>query len=215
MFGRKRINETVTNLDKFFDITDQALLVFEEGVKNYLFGNIDALGSNLQSITELGNEADLLSREIETALYRQSSIMRMRGDILRLLERMSHVLDNINNDLYQFEIERPNIPSELINDFLKLMELSTKAVATTIPAAKAYFKSPESVSEKVRRVYFFQKEADRQAKSLKRRVFHEMNGLKLSEKVHLRYFALHIEELALAAAKVADQLSVMSIRRVF
>ena len=49
---------------------------------------------------------------------------------------------------------------------------------------------------------------------MKRRVFHEMSSLKLSEKVHLRYFALHIEELALAAAKVADQLSVMSIRRV-
>ena len=37
--------------------------------------------------------------------------------------------------------------------------------------------------------------------------------LKLSEKFHLRYFALHIEDLAKAAVKVAEQLSVMAIKR--
>ena len=41
-----------------------------------------------------------------------------------------------------------------------------------------------------------------------------MDKLKLSEKFHLRYFALHIEELSQEALKVADQLSVMSIRRI-
>lgn len=215
MFGRKRINETVENLDKFFDIVDQALLVFEEGVRNYLFHNSDALSVSLQSIGNLVNDSELLSREIETALYRQGSVVRLRGDILRLLERLSHLVNTLNSYLYQFEIERPGIPSELNADFLKLLEFSTKAVATTIPVAKDYFRSPDSVSDKVRRVYFYHKEADRQAKSLKRRVFHDMDNLKLSEKIHLRYFALHIEELAIDATKVADQLSVMSIRRVF
>ena len=48
----------------------------------------------------------------------------------------------------------------------------------------------------------------------KRKVFHDMDKLKLSEKFHLRYFALHIEELSQEALTVADQLSVMSIRRI-
>ena len=38
-------------------------------------------------------------------------------------------------------------------------------------------------------------------------------NLKLSEKFHLRYFALHIEDLSTAAVKVAEQLSVMTIKR--
>jgi hypothetical protein len=42
-----------------------------------------------------------------------------------------------------------------------------------------------------------------------------MNSLKLSEKFHLRYFALHIEELSRASEKVADQLSVMSVKRTY
>ena len=40
-----------------------------------------------------------------------------------------------------------------------------------------------------------------------------MMSLKLSEKFHLRYLALHIENLSEAAENVADQLSLMYIKR--
>ena len=57
------------------------------------------------------------------------------------------------------------------------------------------------------------KEAIKYSQTIKRTVFHNMANLKLSEKFHLRYFALHIENLAKAAENVADQLAVMAIRR--
>lgn len=210
VFSNRKARQTVAKLDKFFDIEDQALLVFEEGVRNYLHRDTAAVSGSLQTMVKLENDAIQLQRNIEESLYRNE--MYLNGDILRLLERMQHIVDMLSKDLFQFDIERPNIPAELNSDFLKLMNLSTKAVATTIPASKTFFRSPESVPDSVRRVYFYQKEADRESKALKRKVFHEMDSLKLSEKVHLRYFALHIEELALQASKVADQLSVMYIR---
>ncbi len=213
MFYRKQTDKIIGNIDKFFDTIDQGLLVFSEGVKNYLYNNEESFNGNLQTITRLENEAELLRREIEAGLYSQSSFMRLRGDIMRLLEAMDHIIDTLNDNLFQFEIEKPFIPLELNADFLKLTELSTQAVETTIPAAKAYFKTSESITEKIHRVYFYEKEADKHSKSLKRKVFHNMDDLKLSQKFHLRYFALHIEELSLAAEKVADQLSVMSIKR--
>lgn len=213
MFYRKRRNKTIENIDKFFDTIDQALLVFSEGVKNYLYTNTEAFNGNLQTITRLEGEAELLRREIEAGLYSQSNLVRLRGDIMRLLEALDHIIDTLNDNLFQFEIEKPYFPLELNADFLKLTELSTQAVETAIPAAKAYFRIAESITEKIHRVYFYEKETDKQAKALKRKVFHNMDGLKLSQKFHLRYFALHIEELSVAAAKVADQLSVMSVKR--
>ena len=132
---------------------------------------------------------------------------------MRLLEALDHIIDTLNDNLFQFEIERPFIPVELNADFLKLTELSIQAVETAIPATKAYFRTSDSITEKVHRVYFYEKEADKQAKSLKKKVFHTMDELRLSQKFHLRYFALHIEEISMEAEKVADQLSVMSIKR--
>ena len=39
-------------------------------------------------------------------------------------------------------------------------------------------------------------------------------GLRLSEKFHLRYFTLHIENISDTAEKVADLLSIMAIKRI-
>lgn len=136
MLYQKRINKIIGDIDKFFDTIDQALLIFGEGVKNYLYTNVEAFKGNLQTMTRLENEAELLRREIEAGLYRQSSLVRLRGDIMRLLEALDHIIDTLNDNLFQFEIERPFIPVELNADFLKLTELSTQAVETAIPAAR-------------------------------------------------------------------------------
>ena len=211
MTARKKYNALVDKLESFFNLVDQSLLVFEEGVKNYLHRDMSALNGNLQAIVKLESDSSLISREVEMMLISRN-VSPIKGDILRLLEFMGRIIDTLYNDLFQFEIERPNIPEELNSDFLKLMEFTSRSLSNTIPACKAFFRSPATIPDMVRRVYFYQKEADRQSKALKRKVFHELNYLKLSEKFHLRYFALHIEELSKLAMNVADQLSVMTLR---
>lgn len=206
-------NKAIENIDLFFDTIDKSLLVFKAGVKDYLYSNTDAFHNDLQTMQQLEGEAATLRRQIESDLYTQTALVRFRGDIMRLLETMDHIVANLYNSLFQFEIETPNIPETLHTSFIKLTELSTTAVACAIPAAKAYFTAPDTITEKIHRVYFYEKETDIQAQSMKRNVFHNMNTLKLSEKFHLRYFTLHIENLSDAAEKVADQLSVMAIKR--
>jgi uncharacterized protein Yka (UPF0111/DUF47 family) len=164
-------------------------------------------------MSSLDSEADVLRREIESGLYTQTALVRSRADIMRLLEKTRSITDILNDSLFQFEIETPFIPKELNQEFMKLTEFSTLAVEAVVPAAKAYFRSPETVPDKISRAYFYEKEAVKYSQTIKRTVFHNMTSLKLSEKFHLRYFALHIENLSKAAEKVADQLAVMAIRR--
>ena len=44
---------------------------------------------------------------------------------------------------------------------MKLTEFSTLAVEAVIPACKAYFKTPESIQDKISRTYYYEKEAVR------------------------------------------------------
>ena len=76
------------------------------------------------------------------------------------MERLDHMVDILNDNLIQFEIERPYIPSDLNADFIKLTELSVLSVESVIPAAKAYFRSPDVITEKIHRVYFYEKESN-------------------------------------------------------
>lgn len=213
MFGRKKTNKLIEDIDRYFDLMDQSVLVFKDGVRNYLYSNKSDFNGNLSSMSGLDSETDVLRREIENALYTYTALVRSRGDIMRLLEKSRHITNILNDSLLQFEIESPFIPSVLNPEFMKLTEFSTLAVEAVIPAAKAYFKAPETVQDRISRTYYYEKEAVKYSQTIKRTVFHNMQNLKLSEKFHLRYFALHIEDLSKAAENVADQLAVMAIRR--
>ena len=79
---------------------------------------------------------------------------------MQLLEEMDNLIDQAKKNLFQFEVETPHIPAELISDFIRLTQTSVSAAESTIPAAKSYFNEPVNVNEKIHRVYFYEKETD-------------------------------------------------------
>lgn len=212
MFGLKKTNKTISDLDSFLDLLDECVLTYKNGIKNYLEGNKKEFEDNLESITTLRENTTELRRIIENELFTYSLVSDQRVDIMQLLERLDMITNLLYKNLWQYDIEIPFFPSELNIDFLKLVEITGLAVEGTIQATRDYFKAPRFVSEKTHRIYFFEKEVSKLAQSIKRRVFHEMDNFKLSQKFHLRYFTLHVEELAEEAVKVADHLSIMVIR---
>lgn len=204
----------ILEIDEFFDAIDNGSLVFKEGVSNYLKGDKDKFAENIKAIDDLEDKADNIRRKVENDLYAHSLLPQYRGDVLRLMEKCDDMLDIMKGNLYQFDVEIPLIPKKLHTDILKLTKISVSAIDTLIPAARAFFKDPLTVKDKIHRVYFFEKEADKLANDIKRKVFHEFPTLKLSEKIHLRYFTLHIENVSDAAEVVADILSILAIKRI-
>lgn len=213
MFTFKHANKSIELIEKFLDKIDQGILIFQEGVKNYLYENKENFADNLKTLSALETDADIIKRKIENILYTQSLMPQLRGDIMRLLEELDNFIDLTKSNLYQFDVEIPFIPPQLHNDMIKLTEISVLAAETVILTARAYFRDPESIKEKIHRVYLYEKEADKLADSIKRKVFQDMPSLKLSEKIHLRYFTLHIENLSDAAKRAADLLTIMAIKR--
>ena len=212
MFGLKKTNKTISDLDSFLDYLDECVLIYKSGIKNYLEGNKKDFDDNLENITKLRDTSTDLRRTIENELYSYSLVTDQRVEIMQLLEQLDMIVNLLHKNLWQYEIEIPFFPSELNVDFLKLVEITGLAVEGTIQATRDYFKAPRFVNEKTHRIYFFEKEVSKLAQSIKRRVFHEMDNFKLSQKFHLRYFALHVEELAEVSVRVADHLSIMVIK---
>lgn len=214
MFTFKQANQSIELIDRFLNVIDQGAIIFREGVKNYLHDNRENFLDNLATLSKLETEADELKRKIENILYTHSLMPQLRGDILKLIEEMDGIINQCKKSLFQFDVEVPYIPLEIHQDLLKLTETSISAVESVIPAARAYFRDPDSVKEKIHRVYLYENEADKLADAIKRKVFQQMPQIeKLSEKFHLRYFTLHIETISDTAEDVADLLSIMAIKR--
>jgi len=200
------------SIETFFDKIDLGTLNFKKGIQNYLDGNIDEFKQNLKSITNLESEADTIQRKIENDFYLHSLMPNFASDILNLIENVDDIIDRAKDVLSQFDVETPHVPESIKKDYIELVNFSAKSVENVIPAARVFFTEPNKVKDNLQKVLFYHRETDTLSTNIKRKIFQDTDDLKLSEKLHLRYFALHIEQVSDEAKKVAQQLSSLVIK---
>jgi len=208
----KTSKSVALSIDEFFDKIDLGILNFKKGVNNYIDGNSIEFKHNLKAINVLEQDADSIQRKIENDFYLHSLMPNYASDILDLLENVDEIIDMSKDVVNQFDVETPHIPEAIKKDFIELVSFSAKSAENVLPAARIFFTSPDEVKDKIQKVLFYHREADVLSNNIKRKIFQEFDSLKLSEKIHLRYFALHIEQVSDATKNVAQQLSSLVIK---
>ena len=202
----------IIRIDEFIDNIDIGLLVFKEAMKSYLKNDIDTFEHHFKKVDALENSADRLQREIENEMIIHSILPQNRDEVVKLIDMLDEIIDSIQNLLRDIDIERPAIPDELNEDFNTVTITSANAAEELVPAARAYFRAPYTVREKLLKVYYFESETDKFVMQTKKKIFREMNSLSLAEKNQLRYIINNIENISDYAQKAADKLSAMAIR---
>ncbi len=208
----KNVKELIFDIEQFIDTVEQGVLLFREGVINYLNNETQSFEEKVGQIARLEATADKLQRKIDDGFYRRSILPQNAGDIETMLDRIDEIMDISKDNLYQFADEKPFIPESLLQDFLRVTHISVESALSVFPAIRVFFREPLKVKEMLTKVYFYEKEADKVARSIKRKLFHDMDDLKLSQKIHLRYFTLHIETISDKAEILADMLSIMALK---
>ncbi len=209
----KKTKSLEGKFNKFLNITNEAGLLLFEGIKCYLKKDEKNFEYNLDKLIKLEGKADFIRKEIEIELYEKTLIPESRGDIFDLLESLDEIVNQAKETLIEFSIEIPTIPNKYNDDFSKLTEYSINAINQVVKASRRFIQDPSNVEHNIHKVYYWEKEADRQSEQLKRKVFRDESIEKLSMKFHLRYFALHIDMVADKAEDVADKLSIYAIKR--
>ncbi len=198
-------------IDEFLDLVIKGGLIFKQAIRLYLQGRADDFEANLKDLCGTEEKTDDLRRQIESKLYLRTLIPESRGDVLGLLESSDKVLNRITETLMQFSVESPMIPQDMHQLFLDLSDYAIIASEGMVKAIRAYFRSPADVRDNINQVLFYRKEANKAAEKFKRAVFRR--DLRLSYKIHLRYFAYHVELIAEEAEDVCDRLSIATIKR--
>jgi predicted phosphate transport protein (TIGR00153 family) len=202
----------IIKIDEFFDDIDLGLLVFREGIKAYLEKDMDAFLRHLQKVDWLENNADRLQREIENEMITHSILPQHRQEVSTLIDELDEIIDALKSSLNEINIELPDIPTSINKNLISIAETSINAAEELIPAARAYFKAPYTVREKLLKVYYFESETDKLSLMTKKIIFQDMKELDLAHKAHLRYIIHHIENVSDLAQKAADLLSGMAIK---
>jgi len=209
LFKKTRVLEN--QIDEFLDAVSLGGIVFKQGMNDYMDGQAENFKKSLISISKLENKADDIRRKVETRLYSHSLIPEHRGDVLGLLENMDDVIDTAKSALTQFSTESPDILPELKKEYMELTEMAVQAIESVVLSARAFFRDVDAVKNYLHKVYFYEKEADKIVNRLTHHIFE--SNIELSRKIHLRFFAFHVEHLADAAENVADRLAIYTIKR--
>ncbi len=208
----KKTKSLELQMDAFLDKISEAGIVYRRGVRNYMKNATEDFERHLEQIRVLEHEADELRKNIETKLYTQTLVPESRGDILALMETSDDAIDRAKATLVELSVEKPYVPDEFKDGFIELARTTVKALEEMVKAMRAFMRDPINVRNYLHKIYHWEKEADRIAENLKRSIF-ASEELKLSEKIHLRYFTLHIDTLADRSEDVADRLAIYTIKR--
>lgn len=199
-------------INEFLDKISEAGLVFEMGMAAYMHCGVgEDCEMKLEQVSELERRGDELRRDIETALYTELLIPDSRGDVLSLLEDLDYLLDVMKSTLLNISIERPDIPDDGEPDLKELVAMAVKAVESTVQASRAFFADISGVRDHIHKIGFFEREADKIALRLKKRIFD--SDLPLDRKLHLRDLVDTVEKLPDEAENVGDKLSIYTIKR--
>ena len=211
VFARTTKN-LIVRIDEFIDNIDLGLLVYKEALKAYLDSDFETFERHLNKVDTLEHGADRLQREIENEMIIHSILPQNREDVVKLIDMLDEIIDTIKSSLIDIDIERPVIPTELNNNFYTITISSSSAAEELVPAARAYFREPYTVREKLLKVYYYESETDKLVVKTKKKIFNDMNNLDLAEKNQLRYMINNIGNIADYAQKAADMLSGMAIK---
>ena len=207
-----RTKELEGQIDEFLDIVTQSGLIFSSAIDSYLDkGSSKEFEEFLAKMERTEARGDNLRRDIETKLYVQTLIPDLRGDVLSLLEHVDNIVNIYEANLFRFSIQRPDVPVQFHKGFLKLTDTVIICVESLVLASRSFFRDINAVRDHVRKVLFYESEADRISTKLQRKIF--ISELDLTRKRHLQYFVENIDELANSAEDVADELSIYAIKR--
>lgn len=204
----------IIRIDEFFDNIELGLIVFRSAIKAYLEKEMDTFNEQIQKIENLENGADRLQREIENEMITHSILPQHRSEVSTLIDQLDEIIDGMKKSLTEISIELPEIPESLNKSFIGLTDVSVNAAEALIPAARAFFRTPDLVREKLIRVYYYETETDKVAFKIKKIIFQDMPELELARKAHLRYIVHHIENISDIAQKAADLLAGMAIKMI-
>jgi predicted phosphate transport protein (TIGR00153 family) len=200
-------------IQHYLDNVTNSGILFQEGIDDYLNGDMTQFANKLADIRQNEETADELRREIRYRLYRKMLIPESRGDVLGLLETTDNVIDATKKVLGQFDVEKPNIREFLRPILAKLAKASADALDNVVRADRAFFTNKESVEDYIHKVHFYEHEADQLEEQAKKAIFDSTEIERLSEKLQLRDFVQLIASLSDEAEDVAERLSVYAIKR--
>ena len=199
-------------IDLFHDKIIDAAMIFKKAIRLYLNERRSEDYKKLNKQMRLiEHEADALRRDIENMLYSQNLIPDLRADVLDLVESLDKIINKVDEVVYRFYIERPEIPSEFYLSMTTLCDQVADCCENMAIASRAFFRNFSAVRDYSQKVYFLEHESDITSGRMREAIFD--SALPLANKNQLNWIVIDLSSIADIAEDCVDKLLIFTIKR--
>ncbi len=199
-------------IDAFHDKLIDSANLFNKAIKTFLHStDRDEHSSINKQSKKIEHNADELRRDIENQLYAQNLLPNLQADILQLIESLDKINNHIDEVIYKFYTEQPEISENFKPKLNELGEQVADCCENMAIASRAFFKDISIVRDYTHKVYMKEQESDRTYNDLKKAIF--SSNLSLANKLQLDILITEIAEIADIAEDCADELLIFTLKR--
>lgn len=198
-----------------FDYIDQwkrCLEDFKNAMEVYLS---DGLGERFDYYVEhthkMESQADDMRKKIEWEMYSKALLPESRGDILGFLETMDKIPNKAESILYQIQLQRLELPSELTPNMQRIVDLSYKANQLVYEAAIGLISQKGDIHKLADEIDAKESECDHAERDIIAKIF--TMDMDKAEKILLKELIVEFGTLTDRAENVSDRLTLLSVKR--
>mgnify|MGYP002516969911 FL=1 len=211
----KKTRELDNKITEFLNNISEAGMLYQRAIYLYLEqGATEEFVKKRQEVSGFEARNDQLRRDVEAQLYEHTLLPDSRADVLELLEEVDRVINKYESNLYMYVIEKPVIPESFHASIRELVQTVVDCVEALVVSARSFFAMNGEITNSLHKVMFFEKQADQQGTTLKSSFF-EDKTLDLAHQRQLQDFEMATEMISDLAEDVADNLTVLAVKRSF
>ncbi len=170
------------NLQRHADKVKECTSLFKKAAELHMKGNYDEFEAITDEVARLESEADAIKRNIRNHLPRGILMPVDKFQFFQYIREQDKVMDEIEETLFWLSFKHSNIPEELKEEFMHLIELVIKPVdllPLLVNQARVYFKTHlnedrNKVKATCRDIRQWEREADFVERELKLKIFHNI-----------------------------------------
>ena len=160
------------------------------------------------------SRADDMRRQIEHELYAKALLPESRGDILKIIEQVDHLLTEAETVLYDIRHQQLVIPEPLMPNFNKMVEVTISCCEMICKAVRVLFVGSgkeQDIVDLINEIDEYESKADHLERILIRNIF--KMDIDTGEKLLYKNLVRQIANVTDGAEHVGDRITLVSVKR--
>ncbi|MDK2865147.1 MAG: uncharacterized protein PWP37_1339 [Thermotogota bacterium] len=210
MFG-KRETRVIEKLEEHLKLTGSLLELLKDLVHSAFEKDWRKVKEYMEKAHSIEHTADVVRREMEGVLYSGAFLPNFRADLLNLVESLDKITNIGETITHQFALEKIEIPPQLVDKFLRQVELGIETFKTLKDSILSIFEDLEKAAELVKEVELKEHEEDKLELELIEEIF--SLDIDLARKLQLKQVVLNLGDISDLSEDCSDMVEIIVFKR--